>query len=386
MLFTFPSRYWSTIGQTGILRLTQRSGRIHTGFHEARATRDTATTRPCAFGYGAITLYGPVSNPVRLTHGFITGGRRVGTGTAAPTTPMPQPPTGITRHRFSHHPLSLATTHGVSFPAGTEMFHFPAYPPHKTLRCRPTTAGGLPHSDTLGSKPCRRLPEAYRGPTRPSSVLPAKASTIRPWQQTHQPRKKGATGPCHLHWNTLRQLIRSSKHHPHQQCGRLTKTLANTIHAPTRKRARNGSTKSTVRTHPAHPQGRTVHARVHSPVLKPPHHTTPGTHPTKDGTRTAGTEHHPRQGAWRSGNPTACTTPLSTPTTQAGTALTLFQPARDATRPGSQAVKHPIIGAPRAPTKLRRKEVIQPHLPVRLPCYDLVPITSLTLDGSPHKG
>ena len=35
---------------------------------------------------------------------------------------------------------------------------------------------------------------------------------------------------------------------------------------------------------------------------------------------------------------------------------------------------------------LRRKEVIQPHLPVRLPCYDLVPITSLTLDGSIHKG
>ena len=34
---------------------------------------------------------------------------------------------------------------------------------------------------------------------------------------------------------------------------------------------------------------------------------------------------------------------------------------------------------------LRRKEVIQPHLPVRLPCYDLVPITSLTLDGSPQK-
>ena len=29
-----------------------------------------------------------------------------------------------------------------------------------------------------------------------------------------------------------------------------------------------------------------------------------------------------------------------------------------------------------------RKEVFQPHLPVRLPCYDLVPITSLTLDGS----
>ena len=35
---------------------------------------------------------------------------------------------------------------------------------------------------------------------------------------------------------------------------------------------------------------------------------------------------------------------------------------------------------------LLRKEVIQPHLPVRLPCYDLVPITSPTFDGSPHKG
>jgi len=30
---------------------------------------------------------------------------------------------------------------------------------------------------------------------------------------------------------------------------------------------------------------------------------------------------------------------------------------------------------------LLRKEVIQPHLPVRLPCYDFVPITSPALDG-----
>ncbi len=35
---------------------------------------------------------------------------------------------------------------------------------------------------------------------------------------------------------------------------------------------------------------------------------------------------------------------------------------------------------------LLRKEVIQPHLPVRLPCYDFVPITSPTFDGSSHKG
>jgi hypothetical protein len=31
---------------------------------------------------------------------------------------------------------------------------------------------------------------------------------------------------------------------------------------------------------------------------------------------------------------------------------------------------------------LSRKEVFQPHLPVRLPCYDLAPITGLTLGGA----
>ena len=31
---------------------------------------------------------------------------------------------------------------------------------------------------------------------------------------------------------------------------------------------------------------------------------------------------------------------------------------------------------------ISRKEVIQPHLPVQLPCYDFVPVTSPTLDGS----
>jgi len=30
--------------------------------------------------------------------------------------------------------------------------------------------------------------------------------------------------------------------------------------------------------------------------------------------------------------------------------------------------------------------VIQPHLPVRLPCYDLVPIAGPTFDGSPPCG
>ncbi len=35
---------------------------------------------------------------------------------------------------------------------------------------------------------------------------------------------------------------------------------------------------------------------------------------------------------------------------------------------------------------LLRKEVIQPHLPVRLPCYDFVPIASPTFDSSSPCG
>ena len=44
-------------------------------------------------------------------------------------------------------------------------------------------------------------------------------------------------------------------------------------------------------------------------------------------------------------------------------------------RPGS----HPHT------TSILRKEVIQPHLPVRLPCYDFVPIANPTFDHSPRK-
>ncbi len=44
-------------------------------------------------------------------------------------------------------------------------------------------------------------------------------------------------------------------------------------------------------------------------------------------------------------------------------------------------------GVPRrSPAPLPRKEVIQPQLPLRLPCYDFVPITNPALDGCPPEG
>ena len=48
------------------------------------------------------------------------------------------------------------------------------------------------------------------------------------------------------------------------------------------------------------------------------------------------------------------------------------------TGPGTQDTRKPTM-------RLPRKEVIQPHLPVRLPCYDFVPIANPTFDHSPHR-
>jgi hypothetical protein len=53
---------------------------------------------------------------------------------------------------------------------------------------------------------------------------------------------------------------------------------------------------------------------------------------------------------------------------------------------GHRPPRHVRTKTDRGASELLRKEVIQPHLPVRLPCYDFVPIASPTFDGSPHKG
>ena len=80
-------------------------------------------------------------------------------------------------------PLSLATTHGISLPVGTEMFHFPTFPlPALYIQAGVTRSArrpaGFPHSDTLGSKLAYQFPEAYRRLLRPSSAPDAKASTV----------------------------------------------------------------------------------------------------------------------------------------------------------------------------------------------------------------
>ena len=90
----------------------------------------TPSRRPTGFAYGALTHYGPPSQEVRLPTGFLTAPRHGSNGNNDAPQPHDRNPCRVyTRPWFNHHPLSLATTHGISSPAGTEMFHFPASPP-----------------------------------------------------------------------------------------------------------------------------------------------------------------------------------------------------------------------------------------------------------------
>ena len=56
VLFTFPSRYLSSIGHLLVFSLGGWSPQIPSGFHVSVGTRDTSRAI-CILNYGAITLY-----------------------------------------------------------------------------------------------------------------------------------------------------------------------------------------------------------------------------------------------------------------------------------------------------------------------------------------
>ncbi len=98
VLFTFPSRYWFAIGQTGMLSLTQRSGLIHAGFHGPALLGRHDRLR-LAFRYGAHPLRPGLQACSPDARFSATAGRPVGAGTRDPTTPRATPD-GYTRARF----------------------------------------------------------------------------------------------------------------------------------------------------------------------------------------------------------------------------------------------------------------------------------------------
>ena len=113
---------------SGSIQAAKWSWQIHTGFHEPRATRAPPQTHTNQFrlrGYHPLRHAFPDDSATSQQCARPPAEDQQN----SPTTPHTQPLPSITRTRFNHHPLSLATTHGISSPTGTEMFHFPASPP-----------------------------------------------------------------------------------------------------------------------------------------------------------------------------------------------------------------------------------------------------------------
>ena len=115
MLFTFPSRYWFTIGLSDIFSLAGWSRRIHTGFHVSRATQDTPNATS-TYKYATFMLYGWTFQNILLRSCIVW---------RCPTTPR-LPKQGW----FGLFPLRsplLGESLLFSFPAATKMFQFTAY-------------------------------------------------------------------------------------------------------------------------------------------------------------------------------------------------------------------------------------------------------------------
>jgi hypothetical protein len=119
------------IGHQGVFRLRGWSPRIHTGFLGPRATWDT-TRESQEFrlqGSHPLCRRFPTSSATQTIFYSLPGQQLRLNG---PATPNTQRLLAITRARFGLFPFRsplLRESRLLSLPVGTEMFHFPTFPP-----------------------------------------------------------------------------------------------------------------------------------------------------------------------------------------------------------------------------------------------------------------
>ena len=164
MLFTFPSRYWCTIGRSRVFSLGRWSSQLPTGFLGPHGTRDRNPRRRRHFGYRAITLYGRPFQAVRLCRLLVTPRPRCIPVQLPPTTPDAQRIHAIPGTQFGLFPFRsslLRESRLLSLPPGTEIFHFPGLASTSygfRCGCDSITCRGFPHSGTPGSTPVSGFP------------------------------------------------------------------------------------------------------------------------------------------------------------------------------------------------------------------------------------
>ena len=72
VLFTFPTRYWFTIGRQVVFSLRGWSPQIHTGFQGSRATREHHEGGQLPFVYRVVTFCDGPFHGLRLGTDFVT--------------------------------------------------------------------------------------------------------------------------------------------------------------------------------------------------------------------------------------------------------------------------------------------------------------------------
>ena len=101
----------SAIGHQGIFRLSGWSRQIHTGFLGPRATWVSLKRAADVSATGVLPSTPDLSHVLRLHQRFLTrAGRRKEESHTRTTQPLP----GLTRHTVWPHPVSLATTPGIT--------------------------------------------------------------------------------------------------------------------------------------------------------------------------------------------------------------------------------------------------------------------------------
>jgi hypothetical protein len=136
---------------------------VHPASHQIsrvrRYSRSPGTRLPTSSPTGLSPAAAARSSGVRLTW---CGARRVSRPLPARrSSPPPAAPTGSYAGAVWAPPRSLAATQGIlSVPAGTEMFQFPACPPH--FRGARGCPGRVAPFGDLGITSCQRLPRAFR--------------------------------------------------------------------------------------------------------------------------------------------------------------------------------------------------------------------------------
>ena len=110
VLFTFPSRYWFTIGHQVVFSLGRWSSQIPTGFLVSRCTQVSTTSR-LGFVYGAITRFGQPFQVVQLPAQYPLSSLPI--RLVDPTTRYVQRRQACIRNVWAL-PRSLATTGGIS--------------------------------------------------------------------------------------------------------------------------------------------------------------------------------------------------------------------------------------------------------------------------------